>query len=222
MLHVIGRCVHGDLLFPDDDNAQLFWSELGYRSLEFGVQILAVCLLGNHYHLLVRGEAEPLAETMHRALSKLANVRNRRAERRGALVGRRYNVVEIDDEWHERRVIRYVPMNPVLHQLARDPAAWTWSTHPILIGQRAAPVWFDRTAVLKAFGFLDAKAYERFVLEASPLELPPMSQAEAKRHRVLVLARTGLSAERIAELTGFSQRHVHRLIAVSAVELRTV
>jgi REP element-mobilizing transposase RayT len=217
MLHVIGRAVNGDLLFPDDDDAQRFWNELGYRSLEFGVQILAMCLLGNHYHLIVRGEAGPLADTMHRALSKLANVRNKREGRRGALVGRRYDVVHPNDALHTSRLIRYVPMNPVHHKLAEDPARWVWSTHSILLGKRVAPEWFDRAEVLRSFGFVDAKAYERFLLAGTPLVPPPMTPLEVKHHRVLVMAQAGMSLEHMVEVSGYSKRHVERLIAESAV-----
>ncbi len=53
MLHVISRSVHEDELFPTDRFARLFWNEVGNRSLEFGVRILAMCLLGNHFHLIM-------------------------------------------------------------------------------------------------------------------------------------------------------------------------
>jgi REP element-mobilizing transposase RayT len=220
MLHVIGRCVSKELMFPDDNDAQLFWSEVGYRSLEFGVQILAMCLLGNHYHLIVRGDAEPLAETMHRGLSKLANVRNKREGRRGALVGRRYTVIHPEDAVHVSRLIRYVPMNPVRHKLAQDPAKWVWSTHAILLGHRGAPEWFDRDEVLRVFGFVDANQYERFVLAGTPIVPPPMTQLELKHHRVLVMAQAGLPMKQIVDVSGYSERHVLRLIAGSAVRPR--
>ena len=220
MLHVIGRCVSKDLMFPGDDDAQRFWSEIGYQSLEFGVQILAMCLLGNHYHLLVRGDAEPLANTMHRSLSKLANVRNRREGRRGALVGRRYHVVHPQDALHTSRLIRYVPMNPVLHKLAKDPAKWVWSTHSILLGKRVAPEWFDREEVLKVFGFVDAEHYERFVLAGTPVVPPPMTSLEVKHHRVAVMVQAGMPLEQIVEVSGYSERHVLRLIAAHAAQPR--
>jgi len=222
MLHVIGRCVSRDLMFAGDDDAQRFWSEVGYRSLEFGVQILAMCLLGNHYHLIVRGNAEPLADTMHRSLSKLANIRNKREGRRGALVGRRYQVVHPEDALHTSRLIRYVPMNPVVHKLATDPARWVWSTHAILLGKRVAPEWFDRDEVLRAFGFVDADQYERFVLAGTPIVPPPMTRLELKHHRVLVMAQAGMPLEQIVDMSGYSERHVLRLIADSAVRSRFV
>ncbi|MGI9187522.1 MAG: hypothetical protein ACR2J9_08435, partial [Gaiellales bacterium] len=214
MLHVIGRCVFGDDLFPDDRYARIFWSEVGYRSLEFDVQVLAMCLLGNHYHLIVRGNPAGLSQTMHRALSKLANTRNREEERRrGALVGRRYDVVPCDDRRHEANVMRYVPMNPVLHRLARDPAKWVWSTHAILAGKRVAPDWFDRARVLDAFGFEHAQEYERFVLAGTRVQVPPTNRRELEHHRVRVRAEAGLSVEEIARTTGFSTRHVRRILS---------
>ncbi len=218
MLHVMSRSVHEDQLFPTDRFARLFWNEVGNRSLEFGVRILAMCLLGNHFHLILKGAPDAVSDTMHRGNSKLANVRNREDEkRRGALVGRRYNVVPVRDELHARRVIRYVPMNPVLHKLASDPAKWRWSTHAILVGKREAPEWFDRHAAIREFGFPDAASYERFVLQDSPLEPPPMSKEEAKQHQVLVLAQYGLTIDHISEVSGYTPRHVRRIIAQSSL-----
>lgn len=221
LLHVIGRSVHGDMLFPDVDHSGLFWSELGTQAQEHGVELSAMCLLGNHYHLLLKGRPEAISTTMHRALSKLANVRNRREERRrGALVGRRYHVVAIADKMHARRCIRYVPLNPVLHKLARDPAGWRWSTHGILVGRREAPLWFDAERALRSFGFRSAQEYERFVLADTPLALPPMTEREARDHRILVMAQVGISLDEIASRTGLSARHVSRIVATSAI--RTV
>ena len=80
--------------------------------------------MGSHYHRLAKGSAEDLADSLHRAHSKLANVRNFYEDRRGSVFGRRYKVITIADELHAHRVIRYVPMNPVHHKLSKDPARW--------------------------------------------------------------------------------------------------
>lgn len=219
MLHVIGRAVHDDSLFPSDDYARVFWDEVGRRSLEFGVDVLAMCLLGNHYHLIARGQPESLSATMHRALSRLANTRNHLDERRlGALVGRRYNVVGVRDERHKANLIRYVPMNPVRHGLARDPSKWVWSTHSILLGKRVAPDWFDRSKVLDAFGFEGPEEYERFVLSGAPLQRPPMTEREVRLHRVLVLADAGLTSREIAITTGFSESYVRRIVKAGSLD----
>ena len=221
LLHIIGRSVHGDMLFPNDDYAGLFWSELGGRAAANDVELSAICLLGNHYHLLLKGRPADVSTTMHRALSKLANVRNRREEkRRGALVGRRYSVVPIVDDLHARHCIRYVPLNPVLHKLERDPARWRWSTHAILTGRRDAPPWFDRDRALRCFGFRSGAEYERFVLADTPLALPPMTPREARDHRVLLMAQVGIPLAEIATRFGLSERHVSRIVATSAI--RTV
>ena len=140
--------------------------------------------------------------------------------RRGALVGRRYSVVPIVDDLHARHCIRYVPLNPVLHKLERDPAKWRWSTHAILTGRRDAPPWFDRDRALRCFGFRSGAEYERFVLADTPLALPPMTPREARDHRVLLMAQVGIPLAEIATRFGLSERHVSRIVATSAI--RTV
>ena len=218
MVHVIGRSVHGNLLFPTDSYASLFWNEVGLRSMEFDVRIVALCLLGTHYHMLALGSARGLWDTLHRAHSKLANVLNLKEGRRGALIGRRYNAIGIKDEVHAMNAIRYVPMNPVHHRLHTDPVKWRWSTHRILVGVERAPKWFDPNAALRTFGFADSESYNRFVVGGTHLEPPPMTPSELLHHRARGMALYGIKTKDIAESLGISERHVRRLIHGSAIE----
>ena len=218
MQHIIGRAVNGEFLFPSERYSQIFWNELGTKSIEFGVDILALFLLGNHYHALLRGERAAISDTFHRALSRLANTLNKDHERRGALVGRRFKSIPIVDDNHHFNVIQYVPMNPVHHKLARDPAQWHWSTHAILIGMRPAPDWFDRNRALRAFGFADPESYNRFVLSGTHLELPPLTMADFKRRNIRRLAMQGSTTQEIAALSGLSQRQIQRLLKGSVAE----
>lgn len=218
MVHVIGRSVHDNKLFSTDSYASLFWNEVGLRSVEFDIRIVALCLLGTHYHMLAFGSAKGLWETLHRAHSKLANVLNLKEERRGALIGRRYNAIGINDEAHAMNAIRYVPMNPVHHRLHTDPAKWRWSTHRILVGVEQAPAWFDSNAALRSFGFADSESYNRFVVGGTHLEPPPMTPSDLLRHRARGLALYGIKTKGIAENLGISERHVRRLMLGSAVE----
>ena len=218
MQHIIGRAVSGEFLFPSERYSQIFWNELGAKSVEFGVDILALCLLGNHYHALMRGERDAISSTFHRALSRLANTLNKDHERRGALVGRRFKSIPIVDEDHHFSVVKYVPMNPVRHKLIDDPSRWLWSTHPILIGKRSAPDWFDRNRSLRAFGFPDAERYNRFVLSDTPLELPPLTMTDFKRRNIRRLAMEGNTTQQIATVSGLSQRQIQRLLKGSVAE----
>jgi len=210
--HVISRGVHGDRLVPHDDAAEILWHSIGRHAADQGLEVGAMCLMGTHYHLIVRGSSEALSLTLHRAHSHLANVRNAVERRRGAVFGRRYREFPMRDERHLRNATRYVHLNPVESGLCRHPADWTWSTFRILAGTTNPPAWFDRTVALRLLGQSSPRAFERLVLAGTPVEPPPMSKGELTMHRVHVLASEGLTIAEITAVTGISTSHAHRLL----------
>ncbi len=212
LAHVISRGVHGDPLCPHDDASGTLWNAIGRYSREFEVPILSLCIMGSHYHLLTTAGDEAISEMLHRAHSKLANTRNVIEKRRGAVFGRRFKLVTVDDEVHTQRVLRYVPMNPVRHRLCKHPVDWYWSTHAVLLGRRRKPAWFDSKSALRAMGFPDADAYNRFVLAGSPHALPPMSKGQLTQHNARIMAMYGASTPDIAEALRISPRHARRLV----------
>jgi len=216
-LHVIGRGVAGDSLFPDADSWALFWNEFGAQATEFGVSIGHVCLMRTHYHLLVRGNPEALANTLHRTHSKLAWLRNRDDQRRGAVFGRRYRVIPVDTAKHLLAVARYIPLNPVKSNVVRDPSDWRWSTHRFLAGRETPPAWFDVRTALRMVAFFNSRSYERWVLSDTPLAIPPMTEQELIDHRICSLAEWGMPIAEIADVLHLSARTVQRRIARSAL-----
>ncbi len=216
-LHVIARAVAGDVLFPGPDAFRLFWDALGEQSREHGIVLGQICLMTNHYHLLVRAEPDPLAAALKMAHGKLAWRLNRSDQRRGRVFGRRYEVFPIEDVRHHARVVRYIPHNPVAAGMARDPGRWTWSTHRILAGTQTPPVWFDLPAALRLTGFFDSRSYERLVLSDTALALPPMTQRELIAHRICVLAEGGARDVHIAEAVGVPLRRVRETIKASSL-----
>lgn len=211
LAHVISRGVHGDHLCPHDEASGTLWNAIGRYAKEFDVPILALCIMGSHYHLLTTAGDEAISEMLHRAHSKLANTRNVIEKRRGAVFGRRFNLVSVRDEAHRHRVLRYVPMNPVRHRLCKHPDQWFWSTHAVLIGRRRRPAWFNAASALDAMCFPDVAAYTKFVLAGSPHALPPMSKGQETQHDARLMAMYGASSKDIGAALGISDRHARRL-----------
>ena len=218
-LHVISRAVAEDVLFPDQEAFQVFWRALGEQACEHGVVLGQVCLMTNHYHLLVRADPDALAAALKMAHGKLAWLRNHGDRRRGRVFGRRYEVFPIEDVRHHARVVRYIPHNPVRARMAREPGEWKWSTHRILAGKERPPAWFDLPAALRLAGFFDSRNYERLVLADTPLELPPMSQRELVAHRICMLAERGADSHEIARQVGVPLRRVRSTLKASAARV---
>jgi len=52
--HITARGTERRSLFPDDSYSVHFLELLEEMSLRYGVEIHAYCLMGNHYHLILR------------------------------------------------------------------------------------------------------------------------------------------------------------------------
>ena len=89
--------------------------------------LLAYCLMGTHYHLVLDVEGKTLPEAMRWLNGVYARRFNKRHERRGHLLGARYNTWFIRDERHYTATIRYVLDNPVRAGLCERPEEWPWS-----------------------------------------------------------------------------------------------
>jgi len=164
--HVYCRVARGEIIF-DQDTASLEFVETlrEVRDLD-GWSILAWCLMGNHYHIVVRTRTVELWRSMARLQARVSRGHNRRRGYFGRLWQSRYRARVVDTNEYYRQVLAYVHLNPVSAGIVTDPADYSLSGHRELIGlcrphvvdRRSALVGFDFS-----FGMSPAEEYLRWV-----------------------------------------------------------
>jgi REP-associated tyrosine transposase len=127
LYHVTGNGIHANALFVDDDDRRVFLHFLRASLREFGLECLAYCLLGTHYHLMLRGPREDLSVAMHRLNGRYANHINQRHSRVGHVFRDRYSAYVIRDEQHYENACAYIEANPVNAGLCPTTDAWPWT-----------------------------------------------------------------------------------------------
>ena len=148
--HVYCRVARGEFVFDDQDEALEFIEKLReVRDLD-GWTIFAWCLMGNHYHLVLRTKDVDLWRSMARLQGSVSRNYNRRHRILGRLWQSRYRARVIDSEEYFRQVIAYVHLNPVTAGIAKDPADYVHSGHREIIGA-CRPFIVDRRATLRSF-----------------------------------------------------------------------
>ena len=125
--HVTCRGTGGISIFVDDLDRGAFAFLLKQAAQRFDLQLIAWCLLGTHFHLIVRCRREQLSLAMHRLNGLYAQRFNKRHSRRGHLFEERFSSWVISTEGHLREATRYVVENPVAAGLCREPQEWIWS-----------------------------------------------------------------------------------------------
>lgn len=126
--HAMDRGVNRQNIFIDDRDRETFLSLLRQGCADASAELLAYCLMGNHFHLAVKVSAVPLAEIMQRLLTAYARIFNHRHERTGHLFEGRYTAKPCLTERYLRTVIAYIIMNPVQAGLVSRPEDWPWSS----------------------------------------------------------------------------------------------
>jgi len=148
--HVYCRVARGEFVFDEHDEAVEFIETLReVRDLD-GLTIFAWCLMGNHYHLVLRTGEIALWRTMARLQGSFSRSHNRRHRYLGRLWQSRYRARVIDTDEYFRQALAYVHLNPVSAGIVEDPAAYVYSGHREIIGA-CNPHLIDRRAVLNGF-----------------------------------------------------------------------
>src|SRR5690242_13574790 len=128
--HLTAHGIDDRPIFRDDVDRQGFAIRLRRIALREAWSLYAACLLGTHYHLVLRPFRGAVAEGLRVLNGGHSRAFNRRHVRRGALFESRYRVQEIRDERHLEAAVRYVEGNAVLSGLVAEPGDWPWSTYP--------------------------------------------------------------------------------------------
>lgn len=127
------------LIFEDECDRRQFLRFLMEASAEYGVLILLMCLMGNHFHLVVRTPHGNISEFMDKLEGRFAQYSNWRHQRVGHLFQGRFTGIVIENDVHLLTAACYVVMNPVAAGLVTRLDAWKWSSYSATAGIAPVP-----------------------------------------------------------------------------------
>ena len=152
LYHVTARGNGGRRIVLDRADADFFPAILGPVVLAHCWELLAWCLMPNHYHLVLRTPVPNLSRGMHLLNSRLAHALQRRHGRSGHLFEGPYDAAPIEDDSHALVACRYTVLNPVTAGLVLRPEEWKWSSHRAVVGLEPEPPWLRWQVILESLG----------------------------------------------------------------------
>jgi REP element-mobilizing transposase RayT len=162
--HVMNRGAGQRSIFRDRRDRGMFLRLLADVTEIYRVEIHAYCLMGNHYHLLIRTPDGGLSPAMRHLNGVYTQRFNRSAETDGPLFRGRFRSVLVDADGYLLHVSRYIHLNPVDAGLVRRPEEYLWSSCRYYVRDGAAPWWLKTSFVLRQLGDDDAHlAYRSFL-----------------------------------------------------------
>jgi putative transposase len=141
--HVTSRGDRREAIYADDVARSAFLAVLGQAAERFDAQVLAYCLMGNHYHLVLHTRQANLGRLMRHLNGVYAQAFNRRHGVVGHVLQGRFKAILVDRDAYLLALCRYVERNPVAAGLVRAAGEWAWSSYRAHVGQADAPPWLD-------------------------------------------------------------------------------
>jgi putative transposase len=150
--HVMNRGDRREDIFRDDQDRQRFLTTLGETCAKAGWGVHALCLMPNHFHLVVETPQPNLVAGMKWFLGTYTTRFNRRHKVFGHLFSGRYKSLVVDGSGNGylKTVCDYVHLNPARARLLKPEQAlrdyrWSsWSEYLKRPGQRWAWLRVDR------------------------------------------------------------------------------
>ena len=126
--HVVMRGINRQTIFEDEeDNDRLIETLRKCRDTS-GYRLLAYCLMGNHFHLLLKTEAEDLAQIIKRVAGSYVYWYNLKYRRTGHLFQDRFKSEAVENDRYFIAVLRYIHQNPVKAGLCDKAEEYKYSS----------------------------------------------------------------------------------------------
>ena len=127
----------------DDIDRAAFLLIAGQAFERFEAHAWAYCLMGNHYHLVIRTRQANLSRLLRHINGVYTQTFNRRHQLTGHLFQGRFKAILVDSDSYLLEVCRYVDLNPVRASMVKRPDAYRWSSYRALAGLADIPNWLN-------------------------------------------------------------------------------
>ena len=164
--HVMNRGRGRKAIFHDEEYFQAFLETIKEASSRFGMEVHAYCLMGNHYHLLIKTPLGNLSRCMRHVNGVYTQRYNRLKNTDGPLFRGRFKAVLIESDAYLLQLTRYIHRNPmeVKSPLVDELATYPWSSYPAYLNRTPSPLWLNREFSYQLLGKKNRyQAYRSFV-----------------------------------------------------------
>jgi len=137
IFHYFNRGCNRENIFFNKGNYIFLIKKMKQTYRQYGLSIIAYCLMPNHYHFLIKQKADqPVSDWIKALFIGYVQAVNIEQNRSGTLFEGRAKNILIDKEEYLLQLVRYIHCNPLSAGIVPKLADWPYSNYHEWIGQR--------------------------------------------------------------------------------------
>ena len=137
--HVTSRGDRREAIYRGDADRAAQLEVIAQAMERFDGQVLAYCLMGNHYHLVLHTRQANLSRVMRHVNGVYTQAFNQRHGLVGHLLQGRFKAILVDRDTYLLALCRYVERNPVAAAMVARAGDWVWSSYRAHVGLAPTP-----------------------------------------------------------------------------------
>jgi len=127
--HVMLRGINQQQIFEESEDYERFLQIIKDCKAISEFKLYAYCLMGNHIHLLLKEEKEPIEQIMKRISGRFVYWYNIKYQRNGHLYQDRFKSETVEENEYFKTVIRYIHQNPIKANLCKRVCDYKYSSY---------------------------------------------------------------------------------------------
>ena len=116
-------------MFKDNSDYMRFLECVALARKQYGFRIHSICLMSNHFHVIVGTDEVELWKIMQKMLHPYSMDFNHKYHFTGHVFESLYTACLIEDERYFLEASRYIHLNPVKAKMVREPLDYVYSSY---------------------------------------------------------------------------------------------
>jgi len=126
--HVMNRGIRGESIFEKSKWKDIFIKIIQEKGKRLGINILAYCVMNNHYHIILQNRSGKLSQYMKDVNGQYGLIYRKIVGGKGYVFQNRYKSTLVQKDGYLGTVILYILLNPVRAGIVNNPYDYKWSS----------------------------------------------------------------------------------------------